>query len=114
MDIDAIEEKIEAIKALFLPFDREVEIRICSHTENYDDGHKNKYYACEVLYFDDDWNQYAVDFVADEHTEKVEGILASISPCDTGTNLMTALDKLYDRCVDAIKRKYIFDISPLD
>ena len=112
--MDAIEAKIEAIKALFEPFDREVEIRICSHTENYDDGRKNKYYACEVLYFDEDWNLYAVDFVADKNTEKVDGVLASISPCDTGKNLITALDKLYNRCVDAIQRKYVFDISPLD
>ena len=47
--MDAIEEKIEAIKALFVPFDFPVEVRIGSNTVINKDGSLNKSYDCWLV-----------------------------------------------------------------
>ena len=106
----SVEEKIERVKRLFLLFDLEVEIRIVSGTETDDDGTRDKHYACEVFYEDDDWHDHDVVFVADANTEKIDGTIDSSCTSGNAADLPGALDDLYDRCVDAIRRKYHVEV----
>ena len=106
----SIEERIEAVKRLFLLFDLEVEIRIVSGTETGDDGTRDKHYGCEVFYEDDDWHDHDVVFVADGNTEKIDGTLDSSCISGNAADLPGALDDLYNQCVDAIRRNYHVEV----
>ena len=103
--MDAVEEKIAAIKALFVPFDLEVEVVIRSNTETDDDGGKDKYYSSEVVYVNDDWKDLRVRFVAYADTKKIDDASA-LQPCTASEHLIEALDDLYRLCRDAMQRKY--------
>ena len=107
--MDAVEEKIEAIKRLFAPFGVEVEVVVRSNTETDRDGGKDKYYSSEVVYVDDDWKDLRVRFVARADTEKIDDC-AALQPCTASERLVEALDDLYRQCGDAIRRKYRVEI----
>ena len=107
--MDTIEAKIEAIKALFVPFDLEVEIIVRSNTETDSDGSKDKYYSSEVVYVNDDWKDLRVRFVAYANTKRIDNASA-LQPCTASEHLSEALDNLYRLCQDAIQRKYSTEI----
>ena len=104
--MDAIEEKIEAIKSLFVPFDLEVEIRIGSNTATYSNGKIDKFFDCCVVYVDDDLDDLSIYFVATENTKKLNVRNDVFDTYTTDKHLLNALSKLYNACFDAIERKY--------
>ena len=107
---ESVEAKIEAVKQLFLWFDLEVELRICTYTETDDDGHRDKSFCCEVFYEDDDWKEHRVNFVADANTEKFDGVLSASCISGTAACLADALDQLYRTCVEAMRRNYHVEV----
>lgn len=102
---ESIEEIIQKIQNLFKNI--EVEVKIYSVTEQ-----QEKYFACEIIYIDDE-KYYGIEHSVEFYKSSKNDLIDNISVADiaqTGKNIREALINLYIYCKKFIDHNYLMKI----